>query len=179
MREKAPSPKRAVWIKERARGFGKIGKGLRKTIRQGSCSRVIIAFRYDEATHEIVSPSVLPCLGTLAYYLRRVAAHLLMDAGMTCEAQTHQPLKSAVDSQSPHLVFGSCGLNGHHMMYTSGTCHDALLHTFFAKSVGAPELGNAQLVPLSAVVYLGFILGYLVANPSPVSLLTHIFTIHL
>ena len=141
-----------------------------KRYARGSGGRIIIAFRYDEATHEVIGPSLLPCLGSLAYYLRRVAAHLLMDAGMTGEAQTHQALQTAVDSQSPHLVFGSGGLDGYNMMHASGSGHDALLHTFFAKSIGAPELGNAQLFPLSAVVYLGLVLGYLVANTSPVLL---------
>ena len=100
-----------------------------------------------------------------------------MDAGMTGEAETHQALQTAVDSESAHLVFGSCGLDGHHMMYTSGTCHDALLQTFFAKPVGTPELCNAQLFPLAAVIDVGFILGYLVRYTSPVSFLVHTLTI--
>ena len=97
-----------------------------------------------------------------------------MDAGMTGEAQTFQPLKSAVDSQSLHLVLGSGSLNRHHMMHAASTLHDALLHALLTQSFGAPEFCNAQLFPLSAVVYLLLILGYLVRYASPVSLLAHI-----
>ena len=100
-----------------------------------------------------------------------------MDAGMTGEAQTFQALKSAVDSEPSHLVFGSGGLDGHHMMHTAGSGHDALLQTFLTQSVGAPELRNAQLLPLAAVIDVGFILGYLVRYPSPVAFLAHTLTI--
>ena len=140
---------------------------------------IIVGLLDSEAFHQVVLPSVLPCFGSLAYYLRRVAAELLMDAGMAGKAQTFQPLKSAVDSQSLHLVLGSGGLDGRHMMHTSGSCHDTLLHALFTQSVGASEFGNAQLFPLSAVVYLRLVLGYLVRYASPVSFLTHTFTIHL
>jgi len=133
---------------------------------------ILISWSY-ESVYQSIFPSVLPCLGTLAYYLRGVAAQLLMDAGMTGETQTHQALKSAVDSQSTHLVFGSGCLDGHHMMYASGWCYDALLHTFFAQSVGASEFGNAQLLPLAAVVDFLLVLGYLVRYASPVSFLCH------
>ena len=92
-----------------------------------------------------------------------------MDTGMAGKAQTFQSLKPAVDSEPPHLVFGSGCLDGHHMMHTSGTCHNALLHALFTQSVCASELGNAQLLPLAAVVYLLLVLCYLVADPSPVS----------
>ena len=126
-----------------------------------------------EFTHELVSPSVLPCLGSLAYYLGGVAAQLLVDAGMTCETQTFQSLKSAVDSQPLHLVFGSGSLDRNDVMHTPGTGHDALLQTFLAQSVGASELRNPQLLPLAAVVDVGLILGYLVADTSPVSFFAH------
>ena len=46
---------------------------------------ILISWSY-ESVYQVVLPSVLPCLGTLAYYLRRVATELLMDAGMTGEA---------------------------------------------------------------------------------------------
>jgi hypothetical protein len=78
-----------------------------------------------EFTHEVVSPSVLPCLGSLADYLGRVAAQLLMDAGMTGEAQSLQIVD--IECQSLHLIFGSGGFDGHDMMHTSGTRHDTLL----------------------------------------------------
>ena len=100
-----------------------------------------------------------------------------MDAGMAGEAQSLQTLKSAVDSQSLHLVLGSGSLDGHHMMHTPGTRHDALLQTLLAQSVSASEFRNAQILPLARVVYLLLVLGYLVADPSPVSLLVHTLTI--
>ena len=100
-----------------------------------------------------------------------------MDAGMAGEAQTFQPLKSAVDSQPSHLVFGSGCLDGNHMMHAASSGHDALLHALFAQSVCTSELGNAQLLPLAAVVYLLLILFYLVADPSPVAFLVHTLTI--
>ena len=119
--------------------------------------------------HQVVSPSVLPCLGTLADYLRRVAAQLLVDAGMTGEAQAFQPLKSAVDSQPLHLVLGSGCLNGYDVMHTPGTGHDALLQTFLTQSVGTSEFRNAQLPPLAAVVYLRLILLLLGVAAPPIS----------
>ena len=121
--------------------------------------------------HEVVSPSVLPCLGTLAYYLRRVATQFLMDAGMAGEAQGTQIVD--VECQPLHLVFGSGSLNGDDVMYASGRCYNALLQTFLTQSVGASELGNAQLVPLAAVIDVLLVLGYIVAHPSPVSFLAH------
>jgi len=125
-----------------------------------------------EFTHQSVCPSVLPCLGTLAYYLGGVAAQLLMYAGMACEAQSTQIVD--IECQSLHLVFGSCCLDRHDMMHAASTRHDALLHALFAQSVGASELGSSQLLPLSAVVDVGLVLCYLIRYPSPVSLLTHI-----
>ena len=80
-----------------------------------------IVFLFYEFTHEVVLPSILPCLGTLAHDLRRVAAEFLMDAGMTGETEGFQSLKSAVDSQPLHLVFGSGCLDRHHMMHTRCT----------------------------------------------------------
>lgn len=126
--------------------------------------------------HKVVSPSVLPCLGTLAYYLRRVAAQLLMDASMTGEAQTCQSLQSAVDSQPSHLIFGSGSLNRHDVMNTAGRCYNALLHTLLTQSLGAPELSNTQLLPLTAVIYLCLVLGYLGTHASPISFLAHVST---
>ena len=143
---------------------------------RGSDDRLIIALRSHEALHQIVCPSVLPCLGTLVYYLRRVAAQLLMDPSMTDETQTFQSWQSAVDSQPSHLIFGSGCFNRHDVMYAAGRCYNALLHTLFTQSLGAPELSNAQLLPLAAVVYLCLVLSYLSTYTSPISSIAHVST---
>ena len=136
-----------------------------------ACS--VIVFLLYEFTHEVVSPSVLPCLGSLTHYLCRVAAQLLMDAGVTGKAQSLQALKSAVDSQPLHLVFGSGGLDGNYMMNASGTGDDTMLHALLAQPSRAPEFRDAQLLPLTAVVDVGFIFSDLIAHTSPVTLLCH------
>ena len=94
-----------------------------------------------------------------------------MDAGMAGLAKAHEVIP--VEGESSHLFFGSGGLDGDDVMHTPGTRHDALLQTFFAQSVGAPEFGNAQLLPLAAVIDVGLVLGYLVRYSSPVMLLSH------
>ena len=116
---------------------------------------------------QVVLPSVLPCLRSRPDYLRRVAAHLLMDAGVAGEAQTFQSLKSAVDSKPSHLVFGSGSLDGYDVMHAASSGNDALLQALFTQSVGASELRNAQLLPFAAVVYLCLVLLLLGVATSP------------
>jgi hypothetical protein len=41
---------------------------------------------FYEFTHQVISPSVLAGLGTLADYLRLIAAELLVDLGVAGEA---------------------------------------------------------------------------------------------
>ena len=79
-----------------------------------------------------------------------------MDAGMTGEAQGTQIVD--IECQPLHLVLGSGSLDGYHMMHAAGSGYDALLQTFFAKSLGASEFRDTQFLPLAAVVYLGLIL---------------------
>ena len=137
-----------------------------------------------KALYEVVSPSVLPCLGTLAYYLRGIAAQLLMDAGMAGEAKSHEVV--LIERQSLHLVFGSGCLDGHDVMHTrctaDVTARDAsrlaILLALLAQRIGS-QLLDAQLLPLAAVVYFLLVLGYLVRYASPVSFLVHTLTTHI
>ena len=154
------------------KGISESERGRKKNDSPGvSGGRRFVILRSHEALHQVVCPSVLPCLGTLAYYLRRVTAELLVDSGMAGEAQTFQPLKSAVDGQAAHLVFGSGSLDGNYMMNASGTGDDTMLHALLAQPSGAPEFRNAQLLPLAAVVDVAFVLRHLRRYTSPVSLM--------
>ena len=81
-------------------------------------SSLSIVFLLYELAHQVVSPSVLPCLGSLAHYLRCVAAELLMDTSMAGLAKTHEVVP--VEGEPSHLFFGSGCLNGNDVMHTFG-----------------------------------------------------------
>ena len=100
----------------------------------------IVFFLY-EFIHDAVLPSLKPLLGSLLDQCLRSLALLLVYLRMTGIADTHKVLPH--ERPLAHLSLRCRVLDGVAMVYGMGSCHDTILHTLFAQSVGASELRNA------------------------------------
>ena len=110
-----------------------------------------IVFLLYEFTHQVVSPSVLPCFGTLLHYILGVALQLVaVDFGMMCLTHHEQVLPH--ECPVLHLLHGVAVFDWVLVVYDVGSGYDAFLQALFAQSVGAAYLQSPQLLPLARVV---------------------------
>lgn len=124
---------------------------------------ILISWSY-ESVYQSILPSFVPLLGSLLGQCLCAFALLLVYLRMTGIADAHE----VVPHECPlaHLCLRCRFLDGVAVMHGVGTGYDMITLAHLAQRVGS-QLQDAQLPPLSAVVYLRLVLLLLWVMASP------------
>ena len=120
----------------------------------------------SESLHHFVLPSLLSVFGSLLDGLAGVVAGIVVYVGVALIAKALEAGKSAINSKAFHVGQRVSRLDWDDVMNDMCAHISSLTETSLAERL-ASELGNAQLFPLAAVVYLGLVLLLFFVGTSP------------